>query len=333
MQATPGGSIAVAEPLKKVFIPPHRRQLPKASPVSGTTPDPLASLQDMSLSTSGTATPIAPHRRQIPKACPVTDTTSTVLAPLQAVSSSALGTDTPIPCWDAAPKIVTHKQTSVLFCDNCHKSGHDISGCYALHPCTHCGRHGHREPDCYASHPQRRLATHPPKPRFDLLTDIIAMDAEMVMGVGCNLLGRLAIVNYNGEVIWDVHTYHKCAVVKSTMFSFSGIKRHQLSPRNGAMEFVSFLETFKKLVQGRVLVTHAGSNDYRALKIAEPATELCLKGIRNTQAYFTGASLKDLTYKHLGEAIQTAEHCPVVDAQKTLSIYRLFQAEIDAQQR
>ncbi|EHA23571.1 hypothetical protein ASPNIDRAFT_197959, partial [Aspergillus niger ATCC 1015] len=153
----------------------------------------------------------------------------------------------------------------------------------------------------------------------------VAMDCEMV-GVGPNpdhdsALARVSIVNFNGEQIYDSYVRPK-EMVTDWRTHVSGIlPKHMVEART--------LEQVQKdvinILDGRILVGHAVSNDLDALLLSHPKRD-----IRDTSKHppyrkiAGGGSprLKMLASEFLGLEIQDGAHSSVEDARATMLLYR-----------
>ncbi|KAL5151527.1 RNA exonuclease 4 [Glycine soja] len=154
------------------------------------------------------------------------------------------------------------------------------------------------------------------------LTDAVAMDCEMV-GVGQgnkSALGRVTLVNKWGNVIYDEFVRPIERVVDFRT-KISGIRPRDLRK---AKDFWAAQKKVAELINGRILVGHALSNDLKALLLSHPR-----KDIRDTSEYrpFLNRSssrraLRHLAAEHLGVNIQTGEHCPVEDARAAMLLYQ-----------
>ncbi|KAH1222869.1 RNA exonuclease 4 [Glycine max] len=184
------------------------------------------------------------------------------------------------------------------------------------------------------------------------LTDAVAMDCEMV-GVGQgnkSALGRVTLVNKWGNVIYDEFVRPIERVVDFRT-KISGIRPRDLRK---AKDFWAAQKKVAELINGRILVGHALSNDLKALLLSHPR-----KDIRDTSEYqpflkcchLTASStyfvfefyitnipvissnklafgsssrraLRHLAAKHLGVNIQTGEHCPIEDARAAMLLYQ-----------
>ncbi|KAJ5298778.1 uncharacterized protein N7443_006898 [Penicillium atrosanguineum] len=153
----------------------------------------------------------------------------------------------------------------------------------------------------------------------------VAMDCEMV-GVGPNpdndsVLARVSIVNFNGDQVYDSYVRPK-EMVTDWRTHVSGIApKHMVEARS--------LEQAQKevaeIMDGRVLVGHAVSNDLDALLLGHPKRD-----IRDTSKHpeyrkiAGGGSprLKMLAEHFLGIKIQEGAHSSVEDARATMALYR-----------
>ncbi|KAI2787925.1 RNA exonuclease 4 [Penicillium oxalicum] len=153
----------------------------------------------------------------------------------------------------------------------------------------------------------------------------IAIDCEMV-GVGPNpdndsVLARVSIVNFNGDQIYDSYVRPK-EMVTDWRTHVSGIApKHMVEART--LEEVQ--KEVGEIMNGRILVGHAVSNDLDALLLGHPKRD-----IRDTSKHpeyrkiAGGGSprLKMLAEHFLGLKIQDGAHSSVEDARATMALYR-----------
>jgi RNA exonuclease 4 len=151
------------------------------------------------------------------------------------------------------------------------------------------------------------------------------MDCEMV-GVGPNpdndsALARVSIVNFNGEQVYDSYVRPK-EMVTDWRTHVSGIApKHMAEARS--LEQVQ--KDVAEILDGRILVGHAVSNDLDALLLGHPKRD-----IRDTSKHppyrkvAGGGSprLKVLASEFLGLNIQDGAHSSVEDAKATMLLYR-----------
>ena len=169
------------------------------------------------------------------------------------------------------------------------------------------------------------------------LTRILAIDCEMV-GVGPgglrSSLARVCLVNESGAVVLDTHVAQREKVTDHRT-RVSGIRPEHLQTAPDAAEV---RRRVGELIQGRVLVGHAVSQDLKALMLGHPRALL-----RDTAKYpplmrSPGApgrkpkarKLRDLASQHLGLVIQEGEHSPVDDARAALYLYQLHRKTWEA---
>jgi RNA exonuclease 4 len=150
------------------------------------------------------------------------------------------------------------------------------------------------------------------------------MDCEMV-GVGPkgeqNALARCSLVNYYGDVLYD-----KFVRVTDTITDYrthvSGI-RHADLISDEAVSFDQCQTDVAKIIDDRIVVGHALSNDFQALLLSHPR-----KLIRDTAKckIFCPArprGLRALLKEHLDLDIQAGEHSSVEDARSVMALYRM----------
>jgi len=164
---------------------------------------------------------------------------------------------------------------------------------------------------------------------FKGLTKILAMDCEMV-GVGYggkdSILARASIVNHFGNCVYDKYV-KPTEKVTDYRTKVSGIRPEDI--KNGE-EFKTVQKEISDMLTGRVLIGHSIKHDLKVLFLDHPK-----KNIRDTSMYkpfrsaFGGKtpSLKNLTSRMLGVAVQEGEHSSVQDAQATMRLYTMFRKE------
>ncbi|EJD38680.1 ribonuclease H-like protein [Auricularia subglabra TFB-10046 SS5] len=152
----------------------------------------------------------------------------------------------------------------------------------------------------------------------------VALDCEMV-GVGPegaeSSLARVSAVDYHGAVLLDVFVKQR-EHVADWRTHVSGVRE---SDMKHAKPFDEVQKAVAKLLEGRILVGHALSNDMQALLLSHPRPQT-----RDTQLYcgklkLTGSrpSLRNLAKLHFGIDIQQGEHSSVIDARAAMAIYRV----------
>jgi len=176
-----------------------------------------------------------------------------------------------------------------------------------------------------------------PTGRNTALTDIIAMDCEMV-GVGedgrRSILARVSVVNEDGNVVLDTFVA-PTEPVTDYRTRVSGVRPQDL---RGAPPFKEIQCKMADILKGRTLVGHALKNDLRVLLLDHPRRQTrdtalyrpLTRPLRaNERAQDTGIargrgsrSLKELCAQHLGLEIQGGEHSSVDDARAALLLYQ-----------
>ncbi|GJN92130.1 hypothetical protein Rhopal_005160-T1 [Rhodotorula paludigena] len=152
----------------------------------------------------------------------------------------------------------------------------------------------------------------------------LAIDCEMV-GVGPegveSTLARVSIVNYHGCTILDRFVRPRERVTDYRTW-VSGVREEDL--RN-APSFQEVQKEVSDLLEGRILIGHALSNDTTVLLLSHPrhmtrdtSKYAPLQGLAKTKR----PGLKTLAKLVLGIDIQSGEHSSVTDARATMAIYR-----------
>ena len=195
-----------------------------------------------------------------------------------------------------------------------------------------------------------------PQPRWHLITPKIAFDCEFQnvldpriwnekhqrWGKQRPLVGRLSFTNYYGEIIYDVFAYYTHPPPLVTMLPPRslglGVYWPDIKPKNGARPIEEVEQNVRDIIRGAIVVGHAIHNDIGVLSqgmFDEVA------GTRDTQQYSAyreyggrmGPKLSVLTSEVLGRMIQGAEHSSAEDGIATMDLYKLGEAEIEAEQR
>lgn len=161
----------------------------------------------------------------------------------------------------------------------------------------------------------------------------VAVDCEFV-GSGYkgsqSELGRVSIVNYHGNVVYD--TYVKPdKPVTDYRTKYSGLRPQDI--KNG-VSFETAREQVKNIVEGRVLVGHSIKNDLDVLKIhhddvRDTAQLPSYKAMNGGQK----PSLKFLSENVLNKEIQRGEHSSVEDAAATMELYKAKKRDFEEYHR
>ncbi|NXX52743.1 REXO4 exonuclease, partial [Scopus umbretta] len=145
------------------------------------------------------------------------------------------------------------------------------------------------------------------------LTRAVAMDCEMV-GVGPkgedSIVARVSIVNQFGKCVYDKYV-KPTEEVTDYRTAVSGIRPENI---NTGEDFNTVQKEVADILNGRILVGHALSNDLKVLFLDHPK-----KKIRDTQRYkpfrqrvkTARPSLKLLCERLLNIQVQASEHCSV----------------------
>ncbi|CAH8432833.1 unnamed protein product [Schistosoma bovis] len=157
----------------------------------------------------------------------------------------------------------------------------------------------------------------------------IALDCEMV-GVGLknsNALGRISIVDYEGEVLCDVIVKPEGEICDYRT-KWSGIREEDMSR---AIPYSYVRERVEKIIHNRIVIGHMLKNDFAVLNMKHPphlVRDTCRVPYPKLLAGFSmkpQIGLRALTLRLFGINIQNAEHCSIEDARASMAIYRLVQ--------
>jgi RNA exonuclease 4 len=191
----------------------------------------------------------------------------------------------------------------------------------------------------YHAYPARRINRYKCRaeqrtPRLDLVTpgSPVALDCEgvqLVEDVGwrkCGL-GRVSIVNLDGETIYDTFVFYPADVKHRTSPQWLrlGVKYQDILAKNGAQAHAKVLADVKSVLdKSGIVVAHAARNDMQMLDGIDFANYV----VRDTQTLYwrqfdrwVGRGLADLASAVLGRGIQTTEHSSVEDARATMDLF------------
>ncbi|KAF7952838.1 hypothetical protein EAE96_006063 [Botrytis aclada] len=192
-------------------------------------------------------------------------------------------------------------------------------------------------------------------PHSDILTEKIAIDCEMMRSNIGQVLGRVSVVNYNSETIFDTFVcYPEHIIITNTEEKYSGIGWSDIDPQNGAQLFSKVQVQLAELLHDRIVVGHDIHKDLKVISMElkshiqyvalQPTpTPIFNMPIRDTQKYsgyrqyagpraHQGPSLKDLALKILGREIKKGRISSVEDAVAIMEIYRTAEIDIDREQ-
>ncbi len=151
-----------------------------------------------------------------------------------------------------------------------------------------------------------------------------------MVGVGYlgqdSILARVSLVNHFGHCVYDkfVKPTEKVTDYRTAV---SGVRPSDVAHGE---EFKKVQKEVSDILLGRILVGHSLNNDLKVLFLDHPR-----RSIRDTAKYkpfraaFGGRtpSLKNLTARMLGVAVQEGEHSSVQDAQAAVRLYTMFRKE------
>lgn len=199
--------------------------------------------------------------------------------------------------------------------------------------------------------------TRPVGPHYNVLTKKIAIDCEMMQSNIGQVLGRVSIVNYEGEIIFDTFVcYPEPIIITNTDEKYSGIAWNDIDPQNGARPFSEVQAYLVELLRDRIVIGHDIQKDLKVISVDLPSQILRLQGvalrltpisfdmtIRDTQKCSRyrqyanhganqGPSLKNLALGVLGRPIKQGRVSSVEDAIATMEVYRNAEADIEQEQ-
>jgi RNA exonuclease 4 len=197
----------------------------------------------------------------------------------------------------------------------------------------------------------------PVGPHRNILTEKIAIDCEMMRSNIGQVLGRVSVVNYEGETIFDTFVcYPKPINITKTDKEFSGIDWNDIDPQNGARPFSDVQAQLVELLRDRIVIGHDIEKDLKAISMDLPFNIMRLQGVvqwptpttfsmkvRDTQKYSgyrqyasrganQGPSLKNLVLEVLDRQIKRGRVSSVEDAVATMEVYRNAEADIDREE-
>lgn len=112
----------------------------------------------------------------------------------------------------------------------------------------------------------------PVGPCRNILTDKIAIDCEMMRSNIGQVLGRVSVVNYESETIFDTFVcYPKPIVITNTKEEFSGIAWNDVDPQNGAQLFSDVQAQLVELLRDRIVIGHDIQKYFKVIIIDLPS--------------------------------------------------------------
>jgi RNA exonuclease 4 len=111
----------------------------------------------------------------------------------------------------------------------------------------------------------------PVGPHDDVLTKKIALDCEMMQSNIGQVLGRVSVVNYEGEIIFDTFVcYPEPINITNTDEAFSGIGWNDIDPQNGAQPFSEVQVYLAELLRDRIVIGHDIQKDLKVISMDLP---------------------------------------------------------------
>jgi RNA exonuclease 4 len=197
----------------------------------------------------------------------------------------------------------------------------------------------------------------PVGPHYGLLTEKIAIDCEMMRSNIGQVLGRVSVINYEGEIIFDTFVcYPEPIIITNTDKEYSGIDWNNIDPQNGAQTFSEVQTHLIELLRTRIVIGHDIQKDLKCISMDLASHILRLQGVavllkpvsfdikvhdtqkcRSYRQYANhganqGPSLKNLTLKVLGRPIKQGRVSSVEDAIATMEVYQKAEADIEQEQ-
>ena len=197
----------------------------------------------------------------------------------------------------------------------------------------------------------------PVGPHRNMLTEKIAIDCEMMRSNIGMVLGRVSVVNYECETIYDTFVcYPEPIKITKTDEEFSGIGWDDIDPQNGAQPFFEVQAQLLELLRDRIVIGHDIQKDRKVISMDLQYHIQKLEGVavwptsipfsmtvRDTQKYSAyrqyanrgahqGPSLKNLALGLLGRRIKLGQVSSVEDAVATMEVYRNAEVGIDREQ-
>lgn len=129
-------------------------------------------------------------------------------------------------------------------------------------------------------HTTSNQLTKPVGPHYNILTEKIAIDCEMMRSNIGQVLGRVSVVNYEGETIFDTFVcYPKPINITNTDEEFSGISWNDIDPQNGAQPFSEVQAHLVELLRDRIVISHDSQEDLKVISMDLPSHILRLQGV------------------------------------------------------
>jgi len=112
----------------------------------------------------------------------------------------------------------------------------------------------------------------PVGPHYGLLTEKIAIDCEMMRSNIGQVLGRVSVINYEGETTFDTFLcYPEPIIITNTEEEYSGIGWNDIGPKNGALSFSEVQAHLIKIFRDRIVIGHDIQKDLKAISMISPS--------------------------------------------------------------
>jgi len=179
------------------------------------------------------------------------------------------------------------------------------------------------------------------RPQLNLVTpgSPLAFDCEGVeltqnAGKRRDGVGRLSIVNVDGQVVYDTFVYYPSDVPHRPppQHLKLGVKYKDIRPENGAQPHAQVLAAAKAIFdKSGVIVAHAASNDVQMME----GIDFNQYVVRDTQRLYGSElgrlpGLGALSFSVLGRSIQVEEHSSVEDARATMELFLEYHERYEA---
>ncbi|KAK5683078.1 hypothetical protein LTS10_004608 [Elasticomyces elasticus] len=189
-------------------------------------------------------------------------------------------------------------------------------------------------------------------PRFDLVTDVMAVDLEGCQKNGEQFAGSLSVANEYKQGVYDTFVDHGGYRTENEFINALppksmglGVYWKDLAPWNGAHPVKQVIQSFIDLAAGRTIIFHDYGADRRMLDHSAGMCGLTIPWheikVRDTQQYrgywfantnpHTGPALKDVVAKQLPDLkFRLVEHGSLEDSIATMLLYLLQRDAIEA---
>ncbi len=155
----------------------------------------------------------------------------------------------------------------------------------------------------------------------------VALDCEMVGAGRLNLLAEVAIVDWDGNVLY--HDYVKPKMnITDYRTQFSGVTKEILDTKG--KNYWTVRENVLRILQNKIVIGHDLTNDLRSLRIEMPQEQIRntakIRGLMSLNKYgrLQPQKLSRLAEIHLNSLIQKNTHNPIEDAITAMEIFKKF---------